>query len=378
MTSSNYFSALSWFRQSNVETAKVMVVGCGALGNEVLKNLVLFGIKNIWIVDFDKVEIHNLNRSILYRKADALSRRYKVEAAAERLRELNPDVNVHTIIGDFNHDVGLGLVMDMNVVIGCVDNRWTRFIINRFCMRANIPWVDGGIDGLDGTVRVFVPGKNCYACNINGETKDYLLRRMSCSTSIRRNEEAQRIPTTPVVASVIGAIQVQEALKLLHPEQLEKGELTSLCGRMFSYDGQHMTTRILRFEAWDDDCAEHTPLSRKGEDLPIVFQSDSSVKDLIGEGYSIRLLNFAFVDFIEDKESGEIDNVMMPDYKVEEYILSSEKHKGKLLSQFYQHTFSIIDSSFPYPNLEWRALGFPENDVIELEKNGEISHILLR
>lgn len=374
MSSDSYFSELSWFRQEKVDSAKIMVVGCGALGNEVLKNLILFGVGNIWIVDFDKVELHNLNRSVLFRNADALSRRLKVEAAADRLQELNPNVKIHTIVGDFCHDVGLGLIMQMDVVVGCVDNRWTRFIINRFCMRAKVPWVDGGIDGLDGTARVFVPGRNCYACNMSGETKDYLQRRMSCSTSIRRNEESQRVPTTPVVASVIGAIQAQEALKLLHREQLENGDLTSLCGRMFYYDGQHMTTRILRFETWDEDCAEHTSFDVKlGK-----FASRPKISELIESGYSIRLLNFSFVDFIEDKQSGEPCFVMMPDYRIEGYLATLVQYKGKLPSQFYQHSFKVIDAQFPYKNLDWKELGFPENDVVELEKNGEIIHILLR
>lgn len=374
MSSDSYFSELSWFRQEKVDSAKIMVVGCGALGNEVLKNLILFGVGNIWIVDFDKVELHNLNRSVLFRNADALSRRLKVEAAADRLQELNPNVKIHTIVGDFCHDVGLGLIMQMDVVVGCVDNRWTRFIINRFCMRAKVPWVDGGIDGLDGTARVFVPDRNCYACNMSGETKDYLQRRMSCSTSIRRNEESQRVPTTPVVASVIGAIQAQEALKLLHCEQLENGDLTSLCGRMFYYDGQHMTTRILRFETWDEDCAEHTSFDVKlGK-----FASRPKISELIESGYSIRLLNFSFVDFIEDKQSGEPCFVMMPDYRIEDYLATLVQYKGKLPSQFYQHSFKVIDAQFPYKNLDWKELGFPENDVVELEKNGEIIHILLR
>mgnify|MGYP003320842219 FL=1 len=95
MSSDSYFSELSWFRQEKVDSAKIMVVGCGALGNEVLKNLILFGVGNIWIVDFDKVELHNLNRSVLFRNADALSRRLKVEAAADRLQELNPNVKIH-------------------------------------------------------------------------------------------------------------------------------------------------------------------------------------------------------------------------------------------------------------------------------------------
>jgi adenylyltransferase/sulfurtransferase len=82
-------------------------------------------------------------------------------------------------------------------------------------MRAGIPWVDGGIDGLEGTVRVFAPGKNCYACNLGPEGLKDLARRMPCSGIIRRQEQAGSAPTTSIIASIIGAIEVQEGLKMI-------------------------------------------------------------------------------------------------------------------------------------------------------------------
>lgn len=144
------------FEQQRVSAAHVMVVGCGALGNEVLKNLVLLGIGHIVVVDFDVVEMGNLSRSILFLPSDAANKRLKVEVVAERLKAINPAVEVKTICGDVAYDVGLGLIRQQDVVIGCVDNRWARYCINRLCMRADVPWVDGGIEELEGTAQVFV------------------------------------------------------------------------------------------------------------------------------------------------------------------------------------------------------------------------------
>ena len=250
---------MKWFQQERVAQAHMMVVGCGALGNEVLKNLALFGVGHLVLVDFDHVEPSNLNRSVLFRKEDAEQGRLKVEAAAERLKELNPAIEIQTICGDIAKDVGLGLIRRMDVIIGCVDNRWARYCINRLAMRAGKPWVDGGIEGLEGTARVFMPGKNCYACNLGPEGWNEIRRRFSCSQAIQASEATGHVPTTSIVASVIGAVQAQEAIKLLHPEQLENGELTGLCGHMFCYDGQHLTTRLVDFQAYDDGCPVHDP-----------------------------------------------------------------------------------------------------------------------
>lgn len=89
------YSKLSWFKQKNVKSANVMVVGCGALGNEVIKNLALFGIEHLVLVDYDIVEYSNLSRSILFSSEDIKVRRKKVEAIANKLREINPAVQIN-------------------------------------------------------------------------------------------------------------------------------------------------------------------------------------------------------------------------------------------------------------------------------------------
>ena len=96
------FDLLSWYRMDTVKNAKVMVVGAGALGNEVLKNLALFGVGNIYIVDFDTIEYSNLTRSVLFREDDADKGYFKAEVAARKVREINPNINVQYICGKLN------------------------------------------------------------------------------------------------------------------------------------------------------------------------------------------------------------------------------------------------------------------------------------
>lgn len=363
------FGRLSWFRQSKVAAARVMVVGCGALGNEVLKNLVLFGIQHLVIVDFDQVEMSNLTRSIFFSKEDAVAHRNKVDVLSEQLRRVNPSVEVRAICGDVSYDVGLGLLRSMDVVISCVDSRWARYCINRLCMRAGVPWVDGGIDGLEGTVRVFKPGENCYACNLGPEGLTELRRRMPCSGIIRRNEAAGRAPTTPVVASVVGAVEVQESLKLIHRDELAQGVLTSLCGRMFYYEGQHMTTRTVQFRAYDDDCPVHErwepvrPTSIRRESR-VVAALDILRRELQATEAAIVLANDCFVDYITDRHTDRRYEVMCAGRLVARSVECSRDLQAKPLSAFYQHEYRRLDASFPYPELTLADVGVPSQDVL--------------
>ena len=378
---SSYYSQLSWFRQERVATASVMVVGCGALGNEVLKNLVLFGIRRLVLVDFDSVEFSNLTRSVFYRPGDV--GRPKVEVMAERLRAINPDVEVLPVCGDIAYDVGLGMVRRVDVIIGCVDSRWARYIINRLAMRAGKPWVDGGIDGLEGTARVFMPDKNCYACNLGTEGRQELKHRLSCANTIRRNEEARRVATTPVVASVIGAVEVQEAMKLLHRDEVESGELTSLCGRMFYYDGQHLTTKTVAFEAYDDECAEH-------ELWADITSSNLTTELTVGEALrelrlmlrtndvSIVLLNNCFVDYIEDRDTNLQTRVMCARHLVADRIAHDERLRGLPDSRFYQHEYHRLDAAFPYPGLTLAQIGIPDSDVLLVVTDCENRYIEIK
>ena len=370
------YPKLSWFKQKKVSSAHVMVVGCGALGNEVIKNLALFGVGNLVLVDFDEVEYSNLTRSILFTQEDALKHRYKVDAAAESVKKINPNINVTTIVGDVATSVGLGLIRKMNVVVGCLDNRWARYTLNRLCMRAGVPWVDGGINALEGVAKVFIPGKNCYACTLEPSALEDLKRSTSCAVAIRRNIESGRVPTTPVVASIIGAVQAQEAMKLIHKEALDSGELASLCGKMFCYDGASMTVRLVSHEAWDEDCPVHENWSPVVEspltNLNTVEEVLAYIKDKFStDSAEIVLRNQAFVDFIEDRITGEKYEVMLPETQIPAFIENDVVLRTKPMGQFYQHTIRGIKEDFKYKNLTLRQLGIPEQDVLHVRDERE-------
>ena len=357
------------FIQERIAAARMMVVGCGALGNEVLKNLALMGAEHLVVVDFDRVESGNLSRCVLFTKEDARQGRYKVDVAAERLKRMNPGMDVRIVKGDIAFDVGLGLVRQMDVVIGCVDNRWARYCINRLCMRAGISWVDGGIDALEGTVRVFAPGENCYACNLGPEGLKDLARRMPCAGVIRREEAAGKAPTTSLIASVIGAVQVQEALKLLHPELLASGEMTSLCGKMFYYEGGQLTGKVVDFRAYDPDCPVHEcwePVRKTSvtDALPVGEALAILRKELQADKVTLHLTGDCFVDYLIRRDNDTRTDVMLPGRAVASFVEQDENLCGLPFSGLYQHEYREIGADFPYPFLPLSALGIPPQEVL--------------
>ena len=364
------FPKLSWWKRQKVHNARIMVVGCGALGNEVLKNLALLGAGHLVLVDYDRVEHSNLTRSILFTSEDARCGVPKVEAAKRSIMSINPNVEVTALNADIGTDVGLGLIRRMDAVVACVDNRKARYLLNRLCMRAGVPWVDGGMEGMEGVAKVFAPGKNCYACTMEPSAWKELKRSMSCRTLLKRDEEAQRVPTTPVVASVIGAVQAQEVLKLIHKEETERGELTSLCGRMYYYEGQHLTSRLIEHRGWDDDCpvherwepvVEHSGLTNRNT----LTEALTVLERMLGEGATeIVLRNQSWVDFVERRSNGEKIQVMQPESKVVLYI---KDRLGEVYAdEYYQHEFRMLDIDFPYANLTLQQLGIPDMDILHV------------
>jgi len=242
------FDFISWWERDKVQNAKVLVVGAGALGNEVIKNLALMGIGNIFVVDFDRIEAANLSRSVLFREAD--NTRSKAEVAAARAKSINPQVHVQYLNGDVTAQLGLGVIRRMDVVIGCLDNREARLAVNRFCYWMNKPWVDGAIQELLGLVRVFVPGQGaCYECTLNETALRDLSLRYSCPLLARQNILLGKVPTTPTIASIIGAMQSQEALKLINGMPVEPGKVIHFNGMV---NQMHTTAYVPR-----EDCESH-------------------------------------------------------------------------------------------------------------------------
>lgn len=223
------FGYISWWQQETVRSATVLVVGAGALGNEVIKNLALMGIGNILIADFDTIEDSNLSRSVLFRARD--NGRRKVDAAADAVKDLNPDVKVKAWHGDINYELGMGVFRHVDAIVGCLDNREARLSINRFAWAVDRPWVDGAIQELMGIVRVFWPGRGaCYECTLTDHDYQMIGLRYSCPLLARQNLLQGKVPTTPTSASIVAAFQTQEALKLIHQMEVDPGKALLING----------------------------------------------------------------------------------------------------------------------------------------------------
>jgi adenylyltransferase/sulfurtransferase len=210
-----------------VRGASALVVGAGALGNEVAKNLAMMGVRLIAVVDRDTVEVANLTRSVFYRESD--HGRPKTAVLAERLREFNPDVAVLPLEGELESAVGLGLLRRMDLVFSCLDNRLARYNLNRMCHTVGRPWVDGAMENLFGEVAVYRPDHGpCYACTLSKAEMLRIAEAKSCQRVVRSNVAAGKVPTISTMGSIVAALQVQEALKLLHGDWK-----WSLAGRKF-------------------------------------------------------------------------------------------------------------------------------------------------
>lgn len=240
--------------QDRLEQLRVLVVGAGALGNEVLKNLALLRVGHVVVMDFDRIEAHNLSRSVLFRAADAEGQSIKAVVAAERIVELHPGMSVQVLPGDVVTDLSLGLLSQVDVVIGCVDNRLARLYLNRLCWRAGKPWVDGGILNLSGQVAVYGPGRACYECGLTELAWKEIRTRLGCTDMARRYAVDGHAPTTPIAASVIGALQVQEAIKVALG--IEAG---SLMGKMLSVEGEHAQFTVYEQRGLREECMSHFP-----------------------------------------------------------------------------------------------------------------------
>src|SRR5438046_2685512 len=156
---------ISAWDQEKISRASILVAGAGALGNEVLKNLALIGIGRILIVDFDRIEISNLSRSVLFREQDL--HEPKASTAARALQRLNPEMCVEAIDGDLETDLGLGQIRDCDLVLGCLDSIYARWALNRACQRAGVSWINAGISATVGEISLHVPGEGaCYECGM--------------------------------------------------------------------------------------------------------------------------------------------------------------------------------------------------------------------
>jgi len=242
------FELISWWDQERLSEAKVLLVGAGALGNEILKNLALLGVGRVLVADLDTVEDVNLSRSVLFRPEDC--GRPKAEVAARRAVEIYPDLHIRPFVGNVVYDLGLGVFRWADVILAGLDNREARVAVNRAAARAGRVWIDGAIERLSGVARVFDAAHGpCYECTMNEVDWKMLEARRSCALLSREELLEGKVPTTPTTASVIAGIQCQEAVKLIHG-------LDVLSGRGFVFDGMSHQSYVVTYTR-DEACFSH-------------------------------------------------------------------------------------------------------------------------
>lgn len=228
---------IDWWDQDRINSARVMIVGAGAIGNETLKNLALLGVQNVFIVDFDEVSLSNLSRTVLFKREDIGKR--KAEMAAQRFKELclgsNPKVD--WLHGDLVWEIGPAIYHQMDVVLGCLDNVETRFSVNRNCWIANVPWIDAGISELALHVTPYLPRQApCYECQSPEQAKKAARERYSCDAFKRASVSQGKVPTVQIASAIASAIQVQEAMKIICNQEIKKGHKIFYHGKSHYFD----------------------------------------------------------------------------------------------------------------------------------------------
>lgn len=210
--------------QEKLQAGRVLIVGAGGLGSPAALYLAAAGVGTIGLVDFDAVDETNLQRQVLYGTSDV--GRPKLEAAAARIRDLNPEVEVVCHEARFDTGNALSLVGGYDVVLDGTDNFPTRYLVNDACVMARTPNVYGSVFRFEGQVSVFgLPSGPCYRCLHPQPPPPGLIP--NCA-------EAGVLGVLP---GVIGTLQATEALKLL----AGIGDL--LVGRLLLYDAIRLRFR---------------------------------------------------------------------------------------------------------------------------------------
>ncbi len=244
---------ISWWDQEKISRSRLLVVGAGALGNEILKNAALLGFTRVVVVDMDRIEESNLSRAVMFRGEDIGG--FKAEVAACAYRSLAPEASIRPLVANVVHECGLGLFEWSDVIVAGLDNREARLWINRSAWKVNRPWIDGAIEGINGVARVFLPGSPpCYECTLGTVDWELLQKRMSCNLLALEPLTEGKVPTTPTISSIIAGVEVQEAVKLIHA-------LPTLASRGFIFEGMNHSSYVVEYTA-NEECMSHYTLPK--------------------------------------------------------------------------------------------------------------------
>jgi len=220
--------------QKRLKNASVLLIGAGGLGSPLGLYLAAAGVGRIGLVDFDRVDESNLQRQVLYGTRDVGRR--KIEAATERLADVNPHVTIQPHETRLTSGNALGILADYDIVVDGTDNFPTRYLVNDACVLLGKPNVYGSIFRFEGQASVFWAGNGpCYRCLYPEPPPPGLVP--SCAEG----------GVLGVLPGIVGAIQAIETVKLI----LGRGE--PLIGRLLLFNALEMSFRQLKLRA-DPGC----------------------------------------------------------------------------------------------------------------------------
>lgn len=345
--------------QAALLRSRVLVAGAGALGNELIKNLVLLGVGHLLVIDFDHIERSNLSRTVLFRDADV--GRAKAQAAIEAAARLNPDVDLRAIDGDLFYDVGLGLYRHCDLVVGGLDNLAARSQVGVSCALADTPFLDGGMWALGGEARWFMPGEGpCFECTLSDADRARAHERRSCTGFRIEDAESvdgeRHVPTTVSTAAVIGGLLAQETARYLCGWDVHEGQAAVYNGLTLT---MHRTTL-----SRDPDCPYHhayqdvIELDARATDLTGIAFLERAEADLGAD--AILELGRDFLLGFDCSNCGRAERVNAPVGRVD---ATRERcpHCGATREA---HIISYLDGSEPHATRPLSALGVPLGEVL--------------
>ncbi|MCX7013719.1 MAG: ThiF family adenylyltransferase [Candidatus Sumerlaeota bacterium] len=351
---------IRWWDQDRLLNARALVIGAGALGNEIIKNLALLGVGRIFIVDLDTVENSNLSRSILFRESDC--GRPKAQVAAEYARGIFPGIKVQWFRGNVVYDLGLGVFHWADVVLGGLDNREARLAINRACHKVGKPFIDGAIEELDGVARFFAPDGPCYECTMSKRDWELLEMRRSCALLTRSQMLEGKTPTTPTVSSIIAGVQVQEAIKHLHGHAV-------MAGKGLHFYGMTGESHLVEYTR-KEGCYSHDRFER-------ILPLKSSVRQATGrrvlEAVRQRLGPDTSIEFNTDILAGLICRTCKTDRAVYRSLGSVTEKEGRCPTCGRTCELVTVSSLYgdePFLDMPLGSIGIPPFDILTA-RNGE-------
>ena len=213
------FSGIGKEGQRRLLSSRALIIGCGALGSAQTESLARAGVGKLRIVDRDFVESSNLHRQTMFTERDADERIPKAVAAANHIREINADIEVESEIADVNHSNIERFIKDCDVVLDGTDNFATRYLINDACVKHEVNWIYGAAVGSYGVTMTIRPHQTaCLRCVF--EEAPPAASAPTCDTA----------GVIMPIISVVAAVQVTEALKLL------TGQTESLHRSLMQFD----------------------------------------------------------------------------------------------------------------------------------------------